>query len=361
MPCVLASCIDGAVQHGGDIYELASSLRLAERKIVDFSSSINPLGISKKVKAEIRTYLKYLPNYPDPQCRRLRRHMSIALGVDATNIICGNGSTELIYLFIRTLRPRRALVLGPTFIEYERALLVSGVSDVGVFQLQEGLDFRIDVDAFKAAMVGCDVVFLCNPNSPTAQYLTRAEVLDIADWARQQQCMLVVDEAFIDFLPKESVVDEVANNPWLIVLRSMTKFYGLSGLRLGMAVMDIRHVELLQLNKEPWSVNTLAQRAGVVALNDKAYVRETFEVLRQEKRYVEGWLTKKGIQFYPSAINFYLIKDDRAAVWYEKLRAKGILLRDCSSYRGLGSRFLRIAVKAHRENTLLYKAISRLL
>ncbi|MBF0593048.1 MAG: threonine-phosphate decarboxylase [Nitrospirae bacterium] len=350
-----------SMQHGGDIYELASGLRLAERKIVDFSASINPLGISKKVKAEIRTHLKYLPNYPDPQCRRLRRHLSIALGVDVGNIICGNGSTELIYLLTRALRPRRALVLAPTFMEYERALLLSGVSDVVVFQLQEGCGFRIDVDAFKAAMAGCDAVFLCNPNSPTAQCLTRAEVLDIAHWARQQQCLLVVDEAFIDFLPQESVVAEVVSNPWLIVLRSMTKFYGLSGLRLGMAVMDTRYVELLQRYKEPWSVNTLSQRAGVVALNDKAWVRQTFEALRQERRYVEGWLAKKGIQFYPSAINFYLIKDDRAPVWYEKLRAKGILLRDCSSYRGLDSRFLRIAVKAHRENTLLYKAMSRLL
>ncbi|KJU82327.1 L-threonine-O-3-phosphate decarboxylase [Candidatus Magnetobacterium bavaricum] len=352
------------MQHGGDIYGLAGSLKVAERKIVDFSASINPLGISKKVRAEIRTYLKYLPNYPDPQCRRLRRHLSIALGVGADNILCGNGSTELIYLLAKlpdiSLRPRRALVLGPTFMEYERALAVSGVSDVRVFQLQESVGFRIDVDALKTAMVGCDLAFLCNPNSPTAQHLTRVEVLDVADCAREQQCLLVVDEAFIDFLPQESVVAEVVNNPWLIVLRSMTKFYGLSGLRLGMAVMDVKYVELLQRYKEPWSVNTLAQRAGVTALNDKAYVKQTFEVLRQEKRYVEGQLTKKGIHFYPSAINFYLLKDDRAAMLYEKLRAKGILLRDCSGYRGLDSRFLRIAVKAHRENTILYKAMSPL-
>ncbi|MBF0338612.1 MAG: threonine-phosphate decarboxylase [Nitrospirae bacterium] len=349
------------MQHGGDIYGLASQLRLAERKIVDFSASINPLGISKKVKAEIRTHLKYLPNYPDPQCRRLRKHLAIALGVDAANIICGNGSTELIYLIARVVRPRRALVLAPTFMEYERALLASEVRDVRVVQLEEGCGFRLDTDAFKVAMIGCGVAFLCNPNSPTAQYLTRAEVLDIADYARGQQCLLVVDEAFIDFLPQQSVVSEVANNPWLIVLRSMTKFYGLSGLRLGMAVMDTRYVELLEHYKEPWSVNTLAQRAGVTALNDKAYVRQTFEVLRQEKRYVEDWLTKKGFQFYPSEINFYLLKDDRAPMLYEKLRAKGILLRNCAGYRGLDNRFLRIAVKAHRQNTILYKAISRLL
>ncbi|MBF0607874.1 MAG: threonine-phosphate decarboxylase CobD [Candidatus Magnetobacterium sp. LHC-1] len=349
------------MQHGGDIYGLASQLRLAERKIVDFSASINPLGISKKVKAEIRIHLKYLPNYPDPQCRRLRRHLAIALGVDAANIICGNGSTELIYLIARVVRARRALVLAPTFMEYERALLASEVGDVRVVQLEENSGFRLDVDAFKAAMIGCGLAFLCNPNSPTSQYLTRAEVLDIAECARQWQCLLVVDEAFIDFLPQESVVSEVVNNPWLIVLRSMTKFYGLSGLRLGMAVMDTRYVELLEHYKEPWSVNTLAQRAGVTALNDKAYVRQTFEVLRQEKSYVEGWLTKKGIQFYPSEINFYLLKDDRAPMLYEKLRAKGILLRNCAGYSGLDNRFLRIAVKAHSENTVLYKAMSRLL
>ncbi|MBF0343620.1 MAG: threonine-phosphate decarboxylase [Nitrospirae bacterium] len=348
------------MQHGGNIYELASSLRLAERKIIDFSASINPLGISKKVKAELRTHLKYMPNYPDPQCRRLRRHLSITLGVDAKNILCGNGSTELIYLLVRALRPVQALVLAPTFMEYERALHISGC-DIRFFRLEEQGGFRVDVEGFKAAMAECDVAFLCNPNSPTAQYLTRAEVLDIADRARQLHCVLVVDEAFIDFLPQHSVVTEVLNNQWLIVLRSMTKFYGLSGLRLGMAVMDVKYVEAMERCKEPWTVNTLAQRAGVIALNDTVYVKQTFEVLKEEKRYIEGWLKKKGIHFYPSNINFYLIKDDMAGRLYERLRAKGILLRDCTNYRGLDPRFLRIAVKAHRENTVLYKTVSFLM
>ncbi len=350
--------------HGGNIYSISETLKIPERKIIDFSASINPLGVSKKIKAGLRKDLKYLINYPDPDCNRLRRHLSRHLGIPDNNIICGNGSTELIYLVVRGLRPERVLITAPTFSEYERAVKTSAFSadtTIRFLPLREEADFRIDTESFIESMQGCRMAFLCNPNNPAAQLLPRADITRIASAARDLKCFLVVDEAFIDFIPQESVVSEVPENPYLIVLRSMTKFHALSGLRLGFGILPAETAERLMALKEPWTVNSLAQRAGIIALKDRVYKKATFEYIRREKNFMEKGLKGLGIHFYPSTVNFYLLKHQRAEEIVPALRKKGILVRDCSNFRGLEKGFLRIAVKTHRDNALLIKELKRLL
>lgn len=347
--------------HGGNIYSLAASLKTLERKILDFSASVNPLGISKKVKAEIRKTLKYLPAYPDPDCTVLRRRLSKKTGVPEQNIMCGNGSTELIYLIARAIKPARALIAVPAFSEYERALSVNGVKEIRLFPIEEKDNFNLNVEGFMGEMKDADIAFLCNPNTPTGSVLKRDAVMSIVKHAARSNCYIVVDEAFVDFVPEESVRSEVCGNPRLIVLRSLTKFYALSGLRLGAVFFHDDVSAALAGNKEPWSVNTLAQRAGAAAINDKPYEAETFKYLRREKAYMEKMLRKLEIYFYPSEINFYLIKDERAPVLYEELGKRGILLRDCGNFNGLSGKYLRIAVKSHRENAVLFKNISSIL
>jgi len=348
--------------HGGDIYRLSEELKIPERKVVDFSASINPLGVSKKIKAELRKHLKYLNNYPDPDCHRLRRHLSRHLGVPDSNIICGNGSTELIYLVVRGLRPRRVLIPFPTFSEYEKAVTTSGDSanrTIRFLPLQEEKNFGIDAGSFIESMQGCQMAFLCNPNNPSAQLLPGKEIMRIASAARELKCFLVVDEAFIDFIPQESVVSAAPENPYLIVLRSMTKFYALSGLRLGFGILADETAERLKPFKEPWSVNSLAQRAGITALKDRAYKEATFEYIRKEKDFIEQGLKGAGIHFYPSPVNFYLLKHQKAQEVVQTLGRKGLLLRDCNNFRGLEKGFLRIAVKTHRDNALLIKELKK--
>ena len=146
--------------HGGNIYRLAGTLRIPERKVVDFSTSVNPLGISKKIRDELRRHLKYLNNYPDPACHRLRWHISKHLSVPEENISCGNGSTELIYLVVRTLKPERVLIPAPTFSEYERAVITSGDSQGGKIKflpLKEEDNFRVNVKGFMESMAGCSM------------------------------------------------------------------------------------------------------------------------------------------------------------------------------------------------------------
>ncbi|MBF0319416.1 MAG: threonine-phosphate decarboxylase [Nitrospirae bacterium] len=348
--------------HGGNIYSVAAGLRIPERKVLDFSASVNPLGISKKVKAALRKALKSLPAYPDPDCTLLRRQISKKTGVPEKNIMCGNGSTELIYLIARTIKPTKALIAVPAFSEYERALSASGVKQLTLFPIEEKDNFDLDIEGFIREMRGADIAFLCNPNTPTARILNREAVLSIVKHAEASNCFIVVDEAFMDFVrDAKGIAEEVCGNPRLLVLQSLTKFYALSGLRIGVLFFHEELSAALAGNKEPWSVNTLAQRAAATALNDKAYAEETFKYLAREKAYVEKMLRKFDIRFYPSKINFYLIKDERAPVLYEELRKRGILVRDCSNFSGLNGSYLRIAVKTHRENALLFKNISSIL
>jgi threonine-phosphate decarboxylase len=205
------------------------------------------------------------------------------------------------------------------------------------------------------------MAFLCNPNNPTGRLVKKENVGKIAEAARDLQCILVVDEAFIDFCPDETVIKDVEKNPYLIVLRSMSPFYALSGLRIGYGVFPQRLMGIIRGYKEPWTVNNLAQRAAVVALKDKVYRSETFRLIKEEKQFLEKSFRKIGIEFFVSDANFYLLKMSSANEIFQQLKRKGILLRDCSDFKGLDSTYLRVAVKSHKENTILIKGLTAIL
>lgn len=370
--------------HGGNIYRFAETSGIPERNIIDFSASINPLGVSKAVQIGIQRSVKSLPNYPDPDAKELALNLSRFCDVNPESIICSNGSTELIYLIARSLQPRSILVTEPTFSEYERACRVSSKSKVKSYRLKKESNFDIDPGGFIKAMKNmvnssgrmkvldyaiplakgghqsavASMAFICNPNNPTGRVINEADMLKIADAARSLRCCLVVDEAFIDFLPEYSIIKEVDKNPYLIVIRSMTKFYAFSGLRLGYGVFPLRLVRLLQKIKEPWTVNTLAQRAGVIALNDLVYREKTFTVVRKEKQFMEKWFKKLGIYYLPSSANYYLIRLNNASEVIQSLRNKGILVRDCSNFIGLDRSYIRVAVKSRRENLKLLRELT---
>ena len=370
--------------HGGNIYRAAEELGKREEGIIDFSASINPLGVPRSVSLAIGKKIRELVHYPDPDTRRLTELLGKQLGVDPDRIVCGNGSTELIYLVVRAMKPQRALIPAPTFAEYEKAVLQSriggngkSVGTIASFTLPAERNFDLDTDEFIKAMerefpklhsprggrretAHGDMAFLCNPNNPTGRLMKKREVLKIAEAAAALGCHLVVDEAFIDFMPEESVIKEVGRNPYLTVLRSMTKFYALSGLRLGYGIFPPPVLEALREYKEPWTVNTLAQSAGIAALKDKVYRERTFRVIAREKSFLERGLQSLGIAFVPSRANYYLFTSDRAAEIVRSLRTRGILVRDCSSFSGLDSSYIRIAVKSRRDNTLLLEELSKL-
>ena len=362
--------------HGGDIYAASRRTGIPLSQILDFSASINPLGVPKRAALAMKEHINGLRHYPEPYAEGLAAYIGKQLGCGEETIICGNGSTELIYLIPRALRPARVLIPAPTFGEYERACLSSGASVVVGYRLRPEDAFDVDPELFIGAMSGelgsgesgsrprrgrepCRMAFLCNPNNPTGRLISKKDVLRIADAAGSLSCYLVVDEAFIDFCPAASVVAEVSRNPYLIVLRSLTKFYALSGLRIGYGVFYPSVAEKIRACKEPWTVNTLAQCAAAAVLEDTAYQKASRETMEREKSFVEAGFKRMGIAFVPSAANYYLLKVEHgAAKTVAALEEKGILVRDCSSFVGLDGTYIRVAVRSRLENERLLKEMA---
>lgn len=367
-------------ERDGNIYRLAEELKIQERKVLDFSAAINPLGVTKKIKAEIRKHLKYLQNYPDPEAKRLRNRLAQYHDIEPDKILCSNGSTELIHLIVRTLRPQRALIPVPTYPEYERAIRINQqltsihqspnnrINVIKYLPLDKEKNFEISPEDFITAIQllkdspdTLSIAFLCNPNNPTGMALKKGDVLKIAEAARENKCYLIVDEAFIDFCPNESVIKEASRNPYLIVLRTMSNFYALAGLRIGYGVFPSNLIRLLSEIKEPWGVNSLAQRAVAIAIRDKIFKKNTIELIQQEKRFLEKNFKRLGIEYFKSDVNFYLLKMDNAREICNCLMKKGILLKECSNFKGLDSTYLRISVKSHKENSILIKELASIL
>jgi len=360
------------IENSENIYRLAEELNAQERAILDFSTINNPLRVSKKIKAEIRKNLKYLHSYPDPDAKRLRKRLAQYHGIDTETILCGNGSTELVYLIARTLKPQRVLVPAPTFSEYERAVSIGGSEErkaqIDYMILKGEQGFKMNPDELIAVLQrdasstpSFDMIFLCNPNNPTGMLLKKDAVLKIADEAKEKRCYLIVDEACIDICADESVIKDVERNPYLIVVRSLSSFYALGGLRIGYGVFPQHIIPKLKEQREPWTVNSLSQRAAVVALQDKVFRKESLKIITEEKKFFEKSFQKIGIEFVKSDAHFYLVKIDNAHEICQQLRLKGILVRNCDNVQGLDSSYIRIAVKSHKENAILIKELSAML
>ncbi len=357
--------------HGGDLYSLAEELNISENLILDFSSSINPFGVSKKVKRAIIRGIDSIKNYPDPKVRKLTEILAERINVEKSSIICGNGATELIYLTIRALKPDILITLSPSFVEYERAFLIFNDwkdKNIHYFNLKEENLFQVCVAEFiqflrrvrknseNAKIVG----FLCNPNNPTGTYIDRERLIEISEEARKLNIYMIVDESFLEFIPQLSLADITQKNPYVGVISSMTKFYALPGLRIGYGVFNPSLAISLQKYKEPWSVNALAQIAACEALTDHTYVKLTHSIIYREKKWLERHFRRLNIKFFASATNFYLLKHSKAQEIIRILRQRGILLRDCSNFRGLGKEFFRVAVKKRKENKILIKELSNI-
>jgi threonine-phosphate decarboxylase len=326
--------------------------------VLDLSASINPLGLPDSVEQALRENVGLLAHYPEPFADGLARDIAGHAGVLAETVLCGNGSTELIYLLARALRPRRVLVAAPTFSEYERACALQAGCSCVRFALSPEEGFRVDPARYAAALAGCDIAFLCNPNNPTGGLLERDAVLAVADAAAAARCVLVVDEAFIDLADGQSVMGNVAGCAHLVVLRSLTKFYALAGLRIGYAVLPERLVETLRKYKEPWTVNSLAQAAARAVLGDREYRERSLALFREEKSFLEERFRELGITYFPSAANYYLLRIEDRPETIAALRRKGILVRDCSNFDGLDGSFIRVAVRSRSENERLLKELS---
>ncbi|MCL6612271.1 MAG: threonine-phosphate decarboxylase CobD [Peptococcaceae bacterium] len=351
--------------HGGNIGRAAREYGLSEKQIIDFSASINPLGPAPGVYRAVTEALWRIKHYPDPGCGDLPRLLADYLGVGRENLLLGNGGAELIYILPRALKIRRALVAAPTFSEYARAVEAAGGRVRYITLPVSGTAFPAGEAA--GHLAGCDAVFLCNPNNPTGQLFSPGDLMPLLDAAEGAGAAVVVDEAFMDFVAGRedfTLMPLACARRNLVVLYSMTKFFGIPGLRLGAAVACPEVIGRLKQLKDPWSVNALARVAGEAALRDESHMAETLKTVKEEREYLFSTLSSvPGLRPFPSEANFLLVDVSgtgmKSAELVEKLAAMGILVRNCANFYGLNESYIRVAVKTRPENESLVRALEK--
>jgi threonine-phosphate decarboxylase len=348
--------------HGGDVYHLARSLGINLADLLDFSANINPLGFPSGLTKAVQKAMHEIVHYPDRSCLALRQDLAAYHHLTPEQILVGNGSTELLYLLARVLKPRRGLIVTPAFSEYEHALAVAGVP-VAFQAATEAHNFALR-EVF-AAQAG-DLVFLAHPASPSGVLLDPELFHKVAERLDAAGAYLLLDEAFIDFVEAASFKSHLSRFPRLMILRSFTKFFGIPGMRLGCLLAAPELVARLSEAQEPWSVNTMAQVMGQACLADQEYMTRTRTLIAQERQFLFDRLAAlPELTPFPSAVNYLLVKLNRpgatAASLREQMLAHRIVIRDASNFRGLDERFFRIAVRGREENTRLFAALEECL
>lgn len=369
--------------HGGNIYKVFREKNIKE--ILDYSSNINPYGIPESLKRKITENLEVLERYPDPDYVKLRQKLANLNKVNLSDIILGNGATEIIFLFMKVINPKKILIVSPTFGEYERAVKATEISgdtvslsssngdnknienkkiEIEYFELKESDDFKLNIGNLKNELENkYDLLIICNPNNPTGKFLKLAQTEEILKECNKYDTKLFIDEAFIEFLEdgmKESIINTEGNKKNLFVTRAFTKFFAIPGLRLGYGMYFDKELEKkISEKKEPWSVNNFAEMAGLTVLDDAEYIEKTLKWIAEEKIYMYEKLNEiSGIKVYETEVNFITGKIDEklfseglnVKVLREKMLEQGILIRDASNFKFLDERFFRLAIKDRASN-----------
>ncbi|MFA9422586.1 MAG: threonine-phosphate decarboxylase CobD [Sedimentibacter sp.] len=350
--------------HGADIYGASKIFGINEDEIIDFSSNINPFGIPDSVQEAIIRSIKYSNRYPDINSRELVKELSQYEGIPESWIFCSNGAAEAIFRIALSLTPGNAILLEPTFSEYEQALKTVE-TDIKYFALDEKNGFKLTQDITNCINIDTDIVFICNPNNPTGQISDKILLEKIILHCKLMNTTVVVDECFMDFVAnkeKYSVVDLVEKYDNLIVLKAFTKIYAIPGVRLGYCMSSkANFISSLKKSGPPWNVSTMAQAAGVASLKEIEYVTNSVQYVKKQRLYLMDEMKKLNIKIYDSFANYIFLKLINKIDLYDELLKKGILVRSCSNYRNLDDSYYRIAVKSESENKILIENLKKII
>ncbi len=345
-------------KHGGINHAELEMLGISPEEVLDFSANLNPFGPPPSVRGVLGKV--DIAQYPDTEVTHLRRVLSQKLGVGVENIMVGNGTTQLIHLAALAYlgRGKRALLIEPSFSEYKIACQISGASIISHRLLRRN-NFRLNIeDTIRLIGHRPKVIFIGNPNNPTGQYLARAELEKLL--SSSQDSLVVLDEAYLSFVDKPWGSSlEMTRRHNLFVLRSMTKDYALAGLRLGYGVAREEIIATLGRICPPWSVNALAQEAGIAALKEEGYLKRCQAELKRAKNFLLTELSRLGLEPVPSNANFFLVEVGNATDFRQRLLKRKILVRDCTSF-GLPC-YIRIAPRTLPECQRLIAAAKEVL
>lgn len=356
--------------HGSDLEKIEEIYHIKKEDITSFSANVNPLGISPLLRDTLAKHVDAITSYPDREYTQLRKSICAYTGANFENIIVGNGSTELISLFIQTTHPKKALILGPTYSEYEREISLEGGHTL-YYPLKEENNFQMDVEDFCSQLNdSLDLLVLCNPNNPTSTAVARKDMRKILDCALQFGISVMVDETYEEFTPEGSKISSIPltnNYNNLIVLRGISKFFAAPGLRLGYAVTGNPDLlKYINTKKNPWTINSLAEIAGCIMFSDKDYINKTKALITGERQRMYDTLSSwKTVKVYPSCTNFLLVRILREDVTSDRVFdhciRKGLMIRDCSTFPFLDSSYIRFCVMSPEKNDELLEAFREIL
>lgn len=360
--------------HGSDVEKVTSiygsKYNFTKEDLINFSGNVNPLGLSASVVTQLKDHIDLIASYPDRDYQDLKQVISRYTDVHPNQILVGNGSTELISLFIKVIHPSRATIVGPTYSEYEREIKLDGGTCI-YHPLKESNDFQVVVDDLIEDMKdSTDLLVLCNPNNPTSGAIKRDTLRPILDYCLAHNIYVLIDETYVEFVDDVALVsaaDLTITYPNLFIIRGVSKFYASPGLRLGYGITGSKDI-LRKINslKNPWTINSLAAYAGELMLQDTAYIEATRKLIADEKHHIETTMsTWSKVKLFPAAANFYLVKitDEQihASDIFEAMIQHKMMIRDASGFPFLNRQFFRFCINTKENNRKLLNALEQLL
>ncbi len=348
--------------HGGQLREIANHFGIPISELLDFSANVNPDGPPPSVPIALHQAINeplMLTNYPDLGEMELRQSLARYCGVQPENVAVASGFVPLLEAVLLILRARTCLVPVPAFVEYRRVLQRSRIELIPHI-LTPDFDFNCDAaDLFRDS---CGAILLANPQNPSGLLCPRDTMLRIVERAADRNIYVLLDEAFIDYCPEASLAGKIDRFANLIVFRSVTKFFGIAGLRVAYATANAELCNRLQEAIAPWSVTSLASLAAEIAVQDETYAKHTIMVNKERRSHLHAAISKLGIHVYPSAANFLLLRLPGSIgckqFWERMIREHGIVLRNCANYEALDDRYLRVAVRTNADNERLIEGLS---
>ncbi|SHL13510.1 L-threonine O-3-phosphate decarboxylase [Anaerocolumna jejuensis DSM 15929] len=362
--------------HGSDLEKIEKYYGIKKDEIINFAGNVNPLGISPVLRADLSGHIDAITDYPDREYTSLRRSIAAYVNKDlptekqcqTEHILVGNGSTELISLFIQFIKPKKALIISPTYSEYERELTLEG-SRIDYFLLKEEAEFNVNLSALKETLkASYDLLVICNPNNPTSSVIKTEVMAEILAFCKNRNIYCMVDETYVEFAPDIASVTSVSllsayKN--LIVIRGISKFFAAPGLRLGYAMTsDEELLHLVNERKNPWTINILASLAGEIMFSDEEYIKRTRNLISSERERIKAVLKNvSGLKYYEPSANFILLQIQKDNLTshdlFEGAIRQSLMIRDCSTFQGLSNRFIRFCFLTGENNDKLLEYLSR--
>lgn len=354
--------------HGSDLEKIEQIYGIKKEEITSFSANVNPLGVSPMLRSTLSKHIDAITTYPDREYTSLRKCIADYVNTDYENIIMGNGSTELISLFIQIEHPQKALILGPTYSEYEREISLGGGTCL-YYPLKEEQGFCLDVAHFTAQLnESIDLLVICNPNNPTSTAVNRKDMRTILDICKQNDIFVMVDETYVEFADNYDEIDSTPltafyNN--IVILRGTSKFFAAPGLRLGYAITGNRDlIKAINTRKNPWTINSLAVIAGEIMFKDTDYIQKTRQLISTERARMYNALSKDSrFKVYKPSGNFMLVRliDDTltSELLFDRAIREKMMIRDCSTFPFLDNKYVRFCFMSPEMNDKLLECFMR--